>query len=43
MALKHGLMILVAGLDVVRLAPGLLLSDEDLSEGIERLGAAVAE
>ena len=42
-ALKHGLMILVAGADVVRLAPGLLLSDEDLNEGIERLGAAAAE
>ena len=42
-ALKHGLMILVAGADVVRLAPGLLLSDEDLNEGIGRLGAAVAE
>ena len=42
-ALKHGLMILVAGPDVVRLAPGLLLSDEDLNEGIERLGAAAAE
>ncbi len=41
-ALKHGLMILVAGSNVIRLAPSLLLNDEDLQEGMERLRAAVA-
>ena len=41
-ALKHGLMILVAGADVVRLAPSLLLNDEDMAEGLKRLEAALA-
>ncbi|SUA35749.1 acetylornithine/succinyldiaminopimelate aminotransferase (ACOAT; succinyldiaminopimelate transferase; DapATase) [Neisseria zoodegmatis] len=40
-ALKHGLMILVAGGNVVRLAPSLLLNDEDRQEGLARLKAAV--
>ncbi|UOO76090.1 acetylornithine/succinyldiaminopimelate transaminase [Neisseria sp. Dent CA1/247] len=40
-ALKHGLMILVAGGNVVRLAPSLLLDDEDRQEGLVRLKAAV--
>lgn len=41
-ALKHGLMILVAGSNVIRFAPSLLLNDEDLQEGMERLRAAVS-
>lgn len=40
-ALRHGLMVLVAGADVIRLAPSLLLSDEDLQEGMARLRTAV--
>lgn len=40
-ALKHGLMILVAGGNVVRLAPSLLLNNEDRQEGLARLKAAV--
>lgn len=40
-ALRHGLMILVAGGNVVRLAPSLLLNDEDRQEGLLRLKAAV--
>ncbi|ASK28369.1 bifunctional succinylornithine transaminase/acetylornithine transaminase [Neisseria chenwenguii] len=40
-ALKHGLMVLVAGANVVRLAPSLLLSDEDMEEGLKRLEAAL--
>lgn len=40
-ALRHGLMILVAGGDVIRFAPSLLLNDEDRQEGIRRLKSAV--
>ncbi|OSI24239.1 acetylornithine/succinyldiaminopimelate transaminase [Neisseria dumasiana] len=40
-ALKHGLMVLVAGSNVVRLAPSLLLSEEDRQEGLTRLKAAI--
>lgn len=36
-ALKEGLIILAAGGDVIRFAPSLLLSDEDLNEGMIRL------
>ncbi|MDO5640520.1 MAG: acetylornithine/succinyldiaminopimelate transaminase [Neisseria sp.] len=39
-ALQHGLMILAAGGDVVRLAPSLLLDDEDMQEGLARLEKA---
>ena len=42
-ALKHGLMVLVAGSDVVRFAPSLLLNDEDMAEGLKRLEAALTE
>ncbi len=40
-ALQHGLMILAAGTDVVRLAPSLLLTDEDMQEGLARLQQAL--
>lgn len=40
-ALAHGLMVLVAGPNVVRFAPSLLLNDEDLTEGVNRFRAAV--
>lgn len=40
-ALAHGLMILVAGGDVVRMAPSLLLNDEDLDAALQRLRAAL--
>lgn len=40
-ALQHGLMILQAGDHVIRFAPSLLLSDEDLAEGITRLRTAI--
>ena len=36
-------MVLVAGADVVRLAPSLLLNDEDMAEGLKRLEAALKE
>lgn len=42
-ALKHGLMVLVAGPNVVRFAPSLLLNDEDLAEAMVRLESAVKE
>lgn len=40
-ALREKLMVLQAGANVLRLAPSLLLSDEDISEGIIRLRRAV--
>lgn len=42
-ALKHGVMILVAGTDVLRFAPSLLLNDEDMAEGLARLGNALTK
>lgn len=42
-ALEHGLMVLVAGANVVRLAPSLLLSDEDREEGLKRLEATLMQ
>ncbi len=40
-ALKHGVMILAAGGNVLRFAPSLLLNDEDLQEGMHRLRQAL--
>ncbi|MBN3003496.1 aspartate aminotransferase family protein [Chromobacterium alkanivorans] len=40
---KQGLMLLVAGLSVVRLAPSLVIEDRDIDEGLARFDAAVAE
>lgn len=42
-ALRHGLMLLNAGPNVVRLAPSLLLNDADLSEAMIRFEQAVRE
>lgn len=42
-ALKHGVMILVAGADVLRFAPSLLLNDEDTAEGLRRLEHVLTE
>ncbi len=41
-ALRQGLMVLMAGGNVLRLAPSLLLSDEDVQEGMSRLRATLA-
>ena len=41
LALQHGLLVLVAGNNVLRLAPSLLLSDADLQAGLQRLKAAI--
>ncbi|WP_374421527.1 aspartate aminotransferase family protein [Chromobacterium sp.] len=40
---KQGLMLLVAGLSVVRLAPSLVIEDKDIDEGLARFDAAIAE
>lgn len=40
-ALKKGLMVLVAGADVLRFAPSLLLTDGDIEEAVEKLDAAL--
>lgn len=42
-ALRHGVWCLVAGPDVVRLAPSLIIPDEDLEEGLKRLEASCTE
>ncbi len=42
-ALKHGLMVLVAGSNVVRFAPSLLLTDDDMNEALSRLNTALNE
>jgi acetylornithine/N-succinyldiaminopimelate aminotransferase len=41
--LKHGVWTLVAGPDVLRLAPSLVISEAELAEGLKRLEAGIAE
>ena len=41
--LRHGVWCLVAGPDVVRLVPSLVISEADVAEGLRRLDAACAE
>lgn len=41
--LRHGVWCLVAGPDVVRLAPSLVIDEADVAEGLRRLDAACAE
>lgn len=43
MAAKHGLLSVQAGNNVLRLAPPLIITDEDINEAIERLEAAARE
>jgi len=40
---KHGLLALVAGPNVLRLAPPLIISEEEIARGLKLLEAAVAE
>lgn len=40
-ALEQGLMVLVAGPDVVRFAPSLIIPDEDIDEGLKRFGKSI--
>ena len=42
-AMRHGLWVLVAGPDVLRMAPPLNISEADMAEGLHRLGLACAE
>lgn len=42
-ALRHGLWTLVAGPDVLRLAPSLLITQDEVDEGLRKLEAACAE
>ena len=42
-ASKHQLLLLVAGVNVVRLAPSLVVEDSDIDEALQRLDAAVAD
>jgi len=41
--LRHGVWTLVAGPDVLRLAPSLIIPEADIAEALKRLEAAVAE
>ena len=43
MAEKHGLMLLIAGPDVMRIAPSLLITQDDVEQGLKRFDATVAE
>ena len=42
-ALRRGLWCLVAGPDVMRFAPSLLITEAEVAEGLARLDAACAE
>ncbi len=42
-AAAHGVLLLQAGPDVLRLLPPLTISDEEVAEGLRRLGAALAD
>ncbi len=42
-AARHGVMLLIAGPNVLRFAPSLIISDTDLEEGLARLEKAVEE
>lgn len=40
---KHGLMVLIAGPDVVRFAPSLVITEADIDEGLSRFVAALKD
>lgn len=40
---EHGLMVLIAGADVVRFTPSLVIPEADINEGLERFEKAVAQ
>ena len=42
-AMSHGVMTLVAGANIVRFAPSLIIPDEDIAEGLARFEKAVAD
>lgn len=43
LAAKHGLLLLQAGPDVLRFVPALNIGDEEVAEGLQRLGIALRE
>jgi acetylornithine/N-succinyldiaminopimelate aminotransferase len=43
MAMAHRVLVLVAGPDVVRMAPSLIISDEVIEEGLQRFEQAIAQ
>ena len=42
-AAKHGLLVLVAGTNVLRIVPSLIIPEADVQEGLARLEATIAE
>lgn len=40
---EHGVMVLVAGANVVRFTPSLIISEDDIKEGLQRFEKAVAQ
>ena len=40
---KEGLMLLVAGPNILRMTPSLIIPDEDIQEGMDKLGRAIAQ
>ena len=42
-ALEQGTMCLIAGANVIRFAPSLVIPDEDIEEGLNRFAAGIAE
>ncbi|AAV83150.1 aspartate aminotransferase family protein [Idiomarina loihiensis] len=40
---EHGVMVLIAGANVVRFTPSLVISEEDIKEGLQRFEKAVAQ
>lgn len=42
LASEEGVLVLVAGLNVVRFAPSLIISDDEIDEGLNRLARAIA-
>jgi acetylornithine/N-succinyldiaminopimelate aminotransferase len=41
-AIENGLLVLTAGKTIVRLAPSLIIGEEDIAEGLKRLDATLA-
>ncbi|MCY4177991.1 MAG: aminotransferase class III-fold pyridoxal phosphate-dependent enzyme, partial [Endozoicomonadaceae bacterium] len=42
-SIQHNLMLLNAGTDILRITPPLIISDDEIAEGIKRLDATIAE
>lgn len=42
-AMDNGLLVLIAGMNIIRFAPSLIIPDEDIKEGLARFEKAVAQ